>query len=104
MLSSTLQILCYYTALSFITYFSDNFLLFLPTFQHKNLYRLLLTFSEQASSLVFNAFEGSHRLFVFCITASRLPNITRRISTQTYFEQPQFMVVLGTLYPEEARP
>ena len=44
------------------------------TSEHKYLNSLLLTFSKQACNFSFNAFEGKYELFLFGLTAHRLPN------------------------------
>lgn len=61
-------------------YISDSFWLFLPTFEHKYLNSLLLTFSQQARDFSLNSFEGNNGFNLFASVACRLSNVTRLIS------------------------
>lgn len=61
-------------------YLSDNYWLFLPTFEHKYLNSLLLTFPQQARDFSLNSFEGNNGFNLFASVACRLSNVTRLIS------------------------
>ena len=70
--SNKVQVL--WSALYLGIYFSDSFLLLLPTFEHKYLYFLLLKFPKQAPYFSFNAFEWNHWLFFFILHHSAPPS------------------------------
>lgn len=69
--SHEVPLLCYYTTVDF----SGICILF------EYLFSSQLKSSKQACYFGSDVFEGNCRLLLFCVTACRLPNITRLIST-----------------------